>query len=852
MIQESFRKYMNKDILAWMTYNTYASPGQANTRCYIRPCAAINANKTLTPYKANTLIEDFPTIGSIEVILSRGETAEELFRKCGALVQIRINKEPKLYSQETTNHYSLLFDRQRNRDQSPIWISPFNGKGFYQVLEVSNSMGYMVDHRNIPLPRDPIVTTQILLHNSFNGKYFGPFDYDQKNDELVLSAAENHDYIIGEFENKALDDLLCDVYDEDNEISYQLMPATSIAEPKTCKTNHDWISDDKLLECFINDLENTSTIDKSQLQIVKTKLQNAFKVNKSINFSKERQNRLAEIFSRVEEDDTNINNIISYIFSQPNLTASLTQNPKGVAANQTTETKNISDNLEVEKKTSKRGRKSKTTQLSLESVAAETTADPGEIEKLQEKIKSLEAQLEEAEEKAEAEHSITYLKLQQARYQEASERARKEYEEQTEINRTIEYELQACLDDFNDEATVISKVVESKLLERVLSGIGGEKDQENIEIPGIHPLNLHEQMTSTEIIERVSSYVIDKGHRSLTFNDIANYLLCISQGFITTFAGDPGTGKTSLCNLLARALGLVTNDQTERFLEISVERGWTSNKDYIGYYNPLTKSLVKSNAAAFNAFSRLDMECGNGVETYDPAQFAPFLILLDEANLSPVEHYWAAFLKLCDFNTAKREIYLGGNSVCRIPEHLRFLATVNFDHTTEELSPRFLDRSWIVTMQPSRIDDDYMDDVVENADDMISFASIKKAFMPNKTDHLSEIIASKWDTIQSIFRSDECDIPIAPRNLKMVRNYCAVACRVMQCDTPSTRLAPLDYAFSQKVLPTINGTGDRYKRLVDELLKECTDQNMPLSAKHLKRMQRVAEDNMGFYHFFAR
>ena len=74
----------------------------------------------------------------------------------------------------------------------------------------------------------------------------------------------------------------------------------------------------------------------------------------------------------------------------------------------------------------------------------------------------------------------------------------------------------------------------------------------------------------------------------------------------------------------------------------------------------------------------------------------------------------------------------------------------------------------------------------------------------------------------------------------------------MERDTPMTKLAPLDYAVSQKILPTINGNGENYRSLIEELLKECTAQNMPITAKHLERMKRAAENNMGFYQFFAR
>ena len=247
----------------------------------------------------------------------------------------------------------------------------------------------------------------------------------------------------------------------------------------------------------------------------------------------------------------------------------------------------------------------------------------------------------------------------------------------------------------------------------------------------------------------------------------------------------------------------------------------------------------------FNAFAKMDNEYG-----CDPSSIAPFIILLDEANLSPLEHYWAAFLRNCDFTSvSNRSIALGGNNSFRLPEHLRFLATVNFDHTTEELSPRFLDRSWVIMLEPSRIDDE-ADENIKNIEDMVSFGAIMEAFCVGENDVIDEAIQNKWSAIQKIFR--ERSLQIMPRNLKMVKNYCAVGCRCMERDTPATKLAPLDYAFSQKILPTINGTGENYRLLIEDLMKECTVQNMPISAKHLERMKRVAENNMGFYQFFSR
>jgi MoxR-like ATPase len=313
------------------------------------------------------------------------------------------------------------------------------------------------------------------------------------------------------------------------------------------------------------------------------------------------------------------------------------------------------------------------------------------------------------------------------------------------------------------------------------------------------------------------------------------------QGFITTFAGEPGTGKTSLCTILAKSLGLARSDASSRFTDISVERGWTSHKDFIGYYNPLTKRMEKSNNEIFDAFARLNGECTAPVD-------APFFILLDEANLSPIEHYWAAFLKLCDADSPhSRSFVLGGNHVWKIPEHLRFLATVNFDHTTEELSPRFLDRSWIITLNPNNINSTVSSDYdAVNLDTIVPFSALSAAFLSRGETGLQTEISLKWERIQRIFQNNR--FPIMPRNQKMVRSYYTVACRYMERE--DNRFTPLDYAVSQKILPIINGTGKQYQALLTELQEEC--KGMPLCDYHIGRIIHAADENMGFYQFFAK
>ena len=414
--------------------------------------------------------------------------------------------------------------------------------------------------------------------------------------------------------------------------------------------------------------------------------------------------------------------------------------------------------------------------------------------------------------------------------------------------------IKNVVESFKDEMTASEKLLESTVVREILGAVNpvpsgtaplANPQQANEVAPTLTmPAMLSDdKLSASDLLDRMSDTVINRAGRDFTRNDIANLMICLTQGYITTFAGMPGTGKTSLAGILAGALGL-TQPQANRFCEVSVERGWTSYKDFIGFYNPFMERVEPANAAAYQAFEQLDAE--QQLKDLTPT---PYIMLLDEANLSSLEHYWSPFLLACDkFRNRPTVLSLGGGHAFTTPSWLRFIATVNFDHTTEELSPRFLDRSWVIMLDapdtPLDIDDIQSEEHDFSDEPAVPLSTIESAFGVRETQMPAGLAAKFQEVLTCCATSNH---PVSPRSQLMMRNYIVTASNLMDTSSASTTYDPVDFAVAQKVLPQICGTEDRVRSLLDGL---GAITGLPKTKQRIEHILEVGGDS-GFYQFFA-
>lgn len=349
--------------------------------------------------------------------------------------------------------------------------------------------------------------------------------------------------------------------------------------------------------------------------------------------------------------------------------------------------------------------------------------------------------------------------------------------------------------------------------------------------------------TPEELIEYLCR-VIQIRRPNYSKNAIINIAICLTQGFLTVFSGEPGCGKTSICNIFGEALGLNkiadmiecpadSKEMVGRYVAVSVERGWTSKRDFVGYYNPLSKTFDKSNRRIYDALHQLDTEKRAGILKL------PYIILLDEANLSPMEYYWSDFMNICDDLGPHSKVNLGEDYVFGVPETLHFVATINNDHTTETLSPRLIDRAWIITLPQLNLRDyssfGNESNIPTEEVEVISWKSLRDAFTPVKDEcFFTPELQKCYESIVAKLR--EKKFTVSPRIDIAIKRYWAIASKYFEMDDTKTA-APtiaLDYAIAQRILPKIGGNGEEFEKWLKEFSSLCSSNGLNTSAAIVK------------------
>ncbi|MFW6172580.1 MAG: DUF3578 domain-containing protein [Elusimicrobiota bacterium] len=264
---------------------------------------------------------------------------------------------------------------------------------------------------------------------------------------------------------------------------------------------------------------------------------------------------------------------------------------------------------------------------------------------------------------------------------------------------------------------------------------------------------------------------------------------------------------------------------------IPVGSDWTDNKNIVGFYNVITGEYQKTKALdlILNAKSNDNTD--------------PYLLILDEMNLSHVERYFSDFLSAIESDEKiplhREQDGLNISSELSIPQNLFVIGTVNVDETTYMFSPKVLDRANTIEVLPTPAEE-YMNleneigeptgniDFLENP---LSNISLRDRSIEELRKKLADVNIEEGESFWNVFSDEvnkfqntlkEANFDFAFRVIDEITKFMYVAWvyegRPQNWDNWRRYL---DCQIKQKILPKLHGSQRELGDILRELFKLC-------------------------------
>ena len=264
--------------------------------------------------------------------------------------------------------------------------------------------------------------------------------------------------------------------------------------------------------------------------------------------------------------------------------------------------------------------------------------------------------------------------------------------------------------------------------------------------------SLQSSRQTTDFIGNLATFAEEVQHRMArdpktdkelfySIEDVRSFLGGLAMSRLLLLQGISGTGKTSLPLAFARAIGAKSE-------LIEVQAGWRDRQDLIGHFNTFERQFYESEflKALYRASTPIYKEI-------------PFIIVMDEMNLSHPEQYFADMLSALEqdqhlqnlvlmtaaVDPAPRLLQDGGTKI-RIPSNVWFIGTANHDETTKDFADKTYDRAHVMELPRNRESFERRDIPPQNP---VSMRALTQAFETAVSEH-REAASKAYDFLQTI------------------------------------------------------------------------------------------------------
>ncbi len=287
---------------------------------------------------------------------------------------------------------------------------------------------------------------------------------------------------------------------------------------------------------------------------------------------------------------------------------------------------------------------------------------------------------------------------------------------------------------------------------------------------------------------------------------------------------------------------------------IPVGSDWTDNKNIVGFYNVVTGEYQKTNAL------NLILNAKNSDNT------EPYVLILDEMNLSHVERYFSDFLSGIESDETIPLHNEGGEldipSELDIPENLFVIGTVNVDETTYMFSPKVLDRANTIEVLPTPAEE-YMNleneigepsGNAEYLENPLSNLDLRNKSIEELRKRMADVNTEKGESFWNVFSTEihsfqetlkKANFDFAFRVINEITRFMYVAWIYEgRPQNWENWRRYLDAQIKQKILPKLHGSQRELGDVLKDLFKLCYDGEIDGA---IRNMEDLDEDQNVLY-----
>ena len=288
---------------------------------------------------------------------------------------------------------------------------------------------------------------------------------------------------------------------------------------------------------------------------------------------------------------------------------------------------------------------------------------------------------------------------------------------------------------------------------------------------------------------------------------------------------------------------------------ISVKSDWTDNNELLGFYNHIEQIYHVPKFLEFLFSAKNNPEY-------------PFFVILDEMNLSKIEHYFSDILScaesrvLIDGKIEQEKIMLHNSNdqlltdndqfenipnETELPTNLFITGTINVDESTYTISPKVLDRANVIEFNEVNLEIyGGKGETVDKEFMLKEFPDFYEYEIPSKNHYeiLDDSLKQHLKQILDILK--DYNLHFGYRVVNEISLYIKNAKRYIG-DTDDIKVKALDYQLIQKVFPKLNGDYASLEEPIKRILLYLSDKkdlssvvpketNFPLTVYKLYKM----------------